>query len=223
MYRLMLSILCLVFAISLSSCVGFKTNNKKECEQEKIINNLTVEVENLTNELQSVQKEKEQEVQRLKDMQEKLANELKQEMTNKDANVTLSDRGITITFLAQIFFDSGKTEIKKEGLQVIDKIADTLKEIDREIRVEGHTDNEPIRHTKNLYKSNWELSASRALSVLNYLAEKGVNPKLLSAAGYGEYRPVDTNDTKEGKAKNRRVELVIMPKNMAVQHSAESK
>ena len=82
---------------------------------------------------------------------------------------------------------------------------------DLNVGIEGHTDNEPIKHSG--WKSNWELSAARALSVLHYMADNhGVEPSRLSAIGYGEYHPVETNDTREGRQNNRRVEIVIIPK-----------
>jgi chemotaxis protein MotB len=78
------------------------------------------------------------------------------------------------------------------------------------VGIEGHTDNDPIK--KSGWKSNWELSTARALSVLHYLSEQSVNEPRLSAIGYGEYRPVASNDIKDGRQKNRRVEIVILPK-----------
>ena len=76
--------------------------------------------------------------------------------------------------------------------------------------IEGHTDNQPIKRSG--WKSNWELSTARALSVLHYLSEKSVAEPRLAATGYGEYKPVATNDAREGRQKNRRVEIVILPK-----------
>ena len=81
---------------------------------------------------------------------------------------------------------------------------------DLNVGIEGHTDNRPIK--KSGWKSNWELSTARALSVLHYLSEKSVAEPRLAAIGYGEYKPVASNDTKEGRQKNRRVEIVILPK-----------
>jgi chemotaxis protein MotB len=95
---------------------------------------------------------------------------------------------------------------------VLEKVSKVIRDkvSDREIGVEGHTDNDPIKYSG--WKSNWELSTARATSVLHYLVEKGgLNPKKLSAIGYGEYRPIMSNDTPEGRQKNRRVEIVIVP------------
>ncbi|TBR17796.1 hypothetical protein EPO66_02065, partial [bacterium] len=93
---------------------------------------------------------------------------------------------------------------------------------DLKVGIEGYTDNEPIKHSK--WRSNWELSTSRALSVLHYLIEdKGILPERLSAIGYGEYHPVASNDTKESRKLNRRVEIVIMPRVTKVKEAKQSK
>ena len=94
----------------------------------------------------------------------------------------------------------------------MDKVIRILQETvpSNKIGVEGHTDNEPIKHSQ--WKSNWELSSQRALSVVHYLEQRGVIPERLSAIGYGEYQPITSNDMVEGRQINRRVEIVILPK-----------
>ena len=102
--------------------------------------------------------------------------------------------------------------MKEDAKGKINKIADVLETTVRDLKVgiEGHTDNVPI--TRSGWKSNWELSAARSMSVLHYLIDnQGLEPNRLSATGYGEFHPVDSNDTKEGRQKNRRVEIVILP------------
>ena len=111
----------------------------------------------------------------------------------------------------KILFDSGRSTIKPEGKRVLEKIAKTFlnRFPDREIRVEGHTDNEPF---KGSVLSNWELSTARAISAVRYLQEHAnVEATRLSATGYAHYHPIDTNDTQEGKARNRRIEIIVMP------------
>lgn len=150
------------------------------------------------------------ELQRAKD---ELENRLKNEIADKEVSVERSQKGLVITFVAEVLFDSGKAELRKESYPKLDKIVSVINEVvpDLNVGIEGYTDNEPIK--KSGWKSNWELSSHRALSVVHYLSEQGsVNPARLSAIGYGEYHPVDTNDTKEGRQKNRRVEIVILPK-----------
>lgn len=123
-------------------------------------------------------------------------------------NINSDARGIVITLPDTLLFSSGSAELKPEATDVLTRIADKLKEIPGKIAIEGHTDNVPIRNS--IYKSNWELSAARASSVLHFLLQKGLAPDRFVIAGYGEYRPVASNDTEEGRAKNRRVEIIIL-------------
>lgn len=142
-----------------------------------------------------------------------LEERLKQEIQDKQVRLEMMEKGLVITFVADLLFDSGKAIIKPENYPTLDKIAKVLEQNlpYNYIGIEGHTDNEPIRYSG--WKSNWELSTARALSVLHYLVdEKGLSAERFSAIGYGEYRPVASNDTKEGRQLNRRVEIVIMPK-----------
>ncbi len=127
-------------------------------------------------------------------------------------SVGMDERGVVVTFVSEVLFDSGKAKIRTEAHDVLDKVAKVIndKAADKNIAIEGHTDNEPIK--KSGWKSNWELSTARATSVLHYLEDKGTAPNRMQATGYGEYRPVDTNDTKEGRQRNRRVEIIILPK-----------
>ncbi|MFH0962945.1 MAG: OmpA family protein [Planctomycetota bacterium] len=125
-----------------------------------------------------------------------------------------SREGLTvITVSDEILFAPGKADISTNGKSVLRKVSDLLKTkyTDGAIRVEGHTDNQPIRKTKDLYKSNWELSVARALAVMHFLIDEGgIDPKRIHPAGYGEYHPVDSNAGAKGRARNRRVEIVIL-------------
>lgn len=123
-------------------------------------------------------------------------------------NIKSDARGVVITFPDALLFSSGSAELKPEAYDALTRIAEKLKEIPGKVAIEGHTDNVPI--SSSIYKSNWELSAARASSVLHFLLQKGLNPDRFMIAGYGEYRPVASNDTEEGRAKNRRVELIIL-------------
>jgi chemotaxis protein MotB len=121
---------------------------------------------------------------------------------------------LTMTMVDKIIFPSGSTEISKDGKLVLDKVVSILKDIkDKRIQVEGHTDNVPIVSVlKKRYPTNWELSTARATEVVRYLQEQGgLDPKQLSATGYSEYQPVAPNDTDDGKHKNRRIEIVLLP------------
>jgi len=142
-----------------------------------------------------------------------LEDRLSQEIQDKQVRLERMGKGLVITFVADVLFDSGKATIRPEASASLDKVARVLQENvpDLNVGIEGHTDNIPIKVSG--WKSNWELSSARALSVLHYLIdEKGVSPERLSAIGYGEYRPVASNDSKNGRQQNRRVEIVILPK-----------
>lgn len=140
-----------------------------------------------------------------------LEDRLSEEIKDKQVTLKMMDKGLVITFLADILFDSGKDKIRTSAYPVLNKVAVVLNENvpDLKVGIEGHTDNEPIRFSG--WKSNWELSTARALSVLHYLVSRGIEASRLSAIGYGEFHPVASNDAKEGRQLNRRVEVVILP------------
>jgi len=140
-----------------------------------------------------------------------LEDQLAKEIAAKEVSVSMEDRGLVVTFVSEVLFDSGKANLKSQSFEALNKVAGVLDSAaaGMKIGVEGHTDNQPIKFSG--WESNWELSAARAKSVLKYLLSKGVAPDRLSFTGYGEYRPVDSNDTKEGRQKNRRVEIIIVP------------
>lgn len=161
----------------------------------------------------------EDELENLRRARSSLEDKLSQEIKDNQVSVSMQDKGLVITFVAEVLFDSGKAILKPQSLPILDKVAGILNEevAGNDIGIEGHTDNEPIRHSS--WKSNWELSSHRALSVLYYLESRNVNSERLSAIGYGEYRPVMSNDTTAGKQKNRRVEIVILAKGKIVKNN----
>ena len=118
-----------------------------------------------------------------------------------------------ITLPQAILFDPGKDTLKASSKQVLDKIVAVLDKdyAHDKIRVEGHCDNQPIKKTKNVWDDNWELSCNRAMEVLRYVTSKGIDPKRVYAAGFAFYKPVASNDTAAGRAKNRRVVIVVYP------------
>lgn len=117
-----------------------------------------------------------------------------------------SDVGAVITISDMVLFRSGEAVMVPEGVEIMAKLADVLKQFRYPIRIVGHTDNVPI--TTAFFPSNWELSTARASQVVRFLIGRGLNPMMLTAQGYAEYRPVDTNDNNPGRAKNRRVEII---------------
>lgn len=129
------------------------------------------------------------------------------------ASVTIKEGNIAVKLPSSIFFNPGQVTLKKEAKNSLSKVCNAIKTSfpDDNIRIEGHTDNDPVKRTKGLYASNWELSAKRAANVLHFLVNQcSLDPKRLYIAGFGEYQPIASNKTKKGKMKNRRVELVIL-------------
>lgn len=124
-------------------------------------------------------------------------------------NSSLQERGLVISFEDNIFFDSGKAEIRENMKEKLDSVANILKKMDNYLRIEGHTDNLSINTRE--FKSNWQLSSVRAANVVEYLVVKdGMPAARLSSVGYGEHRPIVSNDNEQNRSKNRRVDIVIL-------------
>lgn len=184
-----------VFILTANGC-AFNFYKGKPGQEKKI--------QELTNKLEDLERAR-------RELEEKLSREI----GDKQVLLEMASRGLVITMANDILFDSGKAKLKSNSHSTLKKIASVINETvpDRDVGIEGHTDNVPIKHSG--WKSNWELSSARAASVLHYLIDEcGIAPQRLSAIGYGEFRPIDTNDTKAGRAKNRRVEIIILPKEM---------
>lgn len=140
----------------------------------------------------------------------KISSGIKNMLKNINRKIDLSDdeRGVVLSFNENILFEAGKVSVKKEILPILDEIADAIYECPNDILIMGHTDNIPIK--SKIYKTNWELSAYRGLSVLAYfLKEKGLSPSRFYVGGYGSFRPVYPNDTAKSRAMNRRVEIIF--------------
>lgn len=154
---------------------------------------------------------REKEIQELSRIKTELAGELKEYLATGEVLVNEEKRGVVITLMGVAPLRSEGVVVRAEDRPLLQKVSRILKKYpDREVLIEGHTDDEPI--TSSQFPSNWELSTARATTILRYLEEKeGISPKRLSAVGYGEYRPLATNTTPEGRQKNRRVEIVILP------------
>ena len=123
--------------------------------------------------------------------------------------VRAEKRGVVVSLTEACFFDPGRAEVRRDALPVLRAIAEVLRDSGQEVMVEGHTDSTPIRTAQ--FPSNWELSTSRATTILSFLIrDLQYDPTRLSAAGYGQYRPTADNATPEGRAQNRRVDLVVL-------------
>jgi chemotaxis protein MotB len=161
----------------------------------------------------------EQEKERAAAAQQSLEEEMRSALESKEITISQLQGKLTVNILDRILFDSGEAVLKPEGEQVLEKIAGILAQFsDRQVQVVGHTDNVPIRATaRSRYASNWELSTARATAAVRFLSERaGVDPRRLGALGYGEFHPIDDNATAEGRARNRRIALLVLPPEVAI-------
>jgi chemotaxis protein MotB len=175
---------------------------------------LETENRKLKQDIVALQKAKEEKVQEVSTTYESLLEKMKKEISQGQVTISELKGKLTVNMVDAILFDTGKAEVKKEGLEVLQKVISILKEeTDKAIRIEGHTDNVPITGAlAKKYPSNWELSSARAINVTKFLQEQGIDPAVLSAEAYGEYKPIAENDTPEGKAMNRRIEIILVPR-----------
>lgn len=195
----------------LNSSKGESQQRISELRQK--IGALETENSRLKQEIAGLQKAKE-EVQKASQTYEQLLDKMKSEISQGQVTISELKGKLTVNMVDAILFDSGKAEVKEDGLAVLQKVVDILKTVkDKAIRIEGHTDNVQIRgQLLNKYATNWELSAARAINVTRFLQQQGLDPAALMAVAYGEYKPVAPNDSEEGKAKNRRIEIVLVAK-----------
>ncbi|WP_439099661.1 flagellar motor protein MotB [Ectobacillus antri] len=151
------------------------------------------------------------EMEELKQLQEKIDAYIAANKLSLSLKTTLTERGLMITIMDNALFDSGKAFVKLESVATAKEISQLLVAASpREVMVSGHTDNVPITNAE--FKSNWDLSTGRAVNFMQVLLENtNLQPEKFSAIGYGEYRPVAPNDSAENRAKNRRVEVLILP------------
>lgn len=171
-------------------------------------------VEALQSEAEALALQRQEEMEEMRGTYEDLLEDMKAEIEKGEITITQLRGKLKVNMVDEILFDSGKTTIKPQGVEVLKRLGNILVTAkDRAINIQGHTDNVPIgAELGKRYPTNWELSAARATTVARYLQEKtGIDPGLLSATGYGEYQPVAPNETEEGRAKNRRIEIVLVP------------
>jgi len=124
--------------------------------------------------------------------------------------VKMTDGRMVLVLPTDVLFDTGSARLSKPGKEALVEVAQVLKDMhERRFQIEGHTDNVPIHNAR--YASNWELASARALGVVRAMTEAGMDGRLLSAASYGEFHPTASNDDDAGRAKNRRIEIVLVP------------
>jgi chemotaxis protein MotB len=168
------------------------------------------QISDLQGQVADLQKEKEKAGQMAKGLED----EMRSDLESKDVTISNLKGKLTVNILDRVMFDSGEAVMKPGGETVLRQIAAILAEHpELKIQVIGHTDNVPIR---NRFASNWELSVARALAAVHFLVDKAaVDPRRVGAAGYGEYRPIADNSTAEGRARNRRIAIAILPDELA--------
>jgi len=146
---------------------------------------------------------------RMEEIREQLEEYIEANNLGGSIHIYEQERGLVISVNDTVLFPSGKAYLTPQAQEIIRKVGEALQGIPNYIRIEGHTDNLPINNAE--FPSNWELSAMRATNVLRFLLrECGLPPERLSEAGFGEYRPIATNDNEAGRARNRRVDIVIL-------------
>jgi chemotaxis protein MotB len=161
---------------------------------------------------------KEDEIHRLTKTQEELSQSLKDEIAKGNIKIQQVRDRLTINMVDRVLFDSGRADIKPAGVKVLKQVGDVLNKItDKQIRIEGHTDNVPIStKLQDKFKTNWELSTTRATTVVRFLIDQGgVQPQSLSAVGYADTHPIESNDSEQGRSSNRRIEIVLYPKDLS--------
>ena len=189
----------------------------KVADLDRRVNDLNNELNLKVAEITKTKKEKEAkeaEIARVQSAKDSLVIKMQKEIDNNQIQITQLADKLKVSIVDKILFPSGMAEIMPEGLEVLERVGNVLKNIeDKIIRVEGHTDNIPIRgRLAETYPTNWELSTARATNVVRFLQEKvQIDPTHLEAVGLGEFQSVASNDTKEGQAQNRRIEIALLP------------
>jgi len=190
------------------------TLSKNISEMRQQVAELKVENDKLTGDVSELERVKEEKVKEVSGTYEQLLANMKNEIAQGQVTISELKGKLTVNLEAAILFDSGRADVKPEGLDILDKMVETLKNVsDKAIRIEGHTDIVQITGAlTRTFPTNWELSAARAINVTKFLQQQGIDPRNLSAAAFAEHKPVADNGTKEGRAKNRRIEITLVAK-----------
>ena len=222
--------LVLVAGVFLTGCVSTSTFDEKQAElaacqkqaksdldacksaRSEIDTKLTVANQELSVYRQAAEA-RQSKLDALQNQEKQLRERLSKELTDRNVEIEQLKGQLSVRMLDKIVFKSGSADILPQGTEVLDKLADAIKDSADTIRVEGHTDDTPISDKlKVKYPSNWELSAARASAVARYFETKHfINPKRLESLGFSMYHPVAPNDSDANKQRNRRVEIVLKP------------
>ena len=191
---------------------------KNELDASKIrINGMELFINELKDQLAAEKTLREEEISRVSQTYKGLMDDLQKEVTDGQIEIENIKGVLTLNIAETLFFDSGKAELKPEGEELLKRIGEILNKIpEKLVKVEGHTDNVPIGgKLKEKYHTNWELAAIRAVNVTRYLQDSaGVDPSRLSAVSYSEFQPVRKNTTVANRAKNRRIEIVLLDRHL---------
>ncbi len=200
MHRWMKSLVGVVLVVSTGCAINFARRSPWDIQQ-------LAELSDQLEQFKTLARLKSEEADQLRRAKEALEGRL----SSSEASVGYDERGLVTRMLDSVLFDSGKAELRRSAHAVLDKVANVLQEFpDQPVGVEGHTDNVPIKYSG--WASNKALSLARANAVVDYLVQKhGLDPGRLTAIGYGEERPIASNDTAAGRQKNRRVEIIVLP------------
>jgi len=193
-------------------------------EMRQTIDRLEAEKRELSNQVEMEQIAREARLAQLKSTYDQLVGKLEGEIKRGEVTISELQGRLTVNMVERILFDSGSAEIKPQGLDVLRRVGDILKEAqDKLVQVEGHTDSVPISgRLKEKFPSNWELSAARAANVVHFLQEQvGIPGQRLAVTGYGQYQPIADNDTPQGREENRRIQIVLVPAEGRVVQSAQ--
>ncbi|MBC2581251.1 flagellar motor protein MotB [Clostridium sp. DJ247] len=164
----------------------------------------TQDMKSSETELQQVQEE-----QKLEQLKKQVDSYLDKSGMKGSVSTQIDERGLVVSLNDTLFFDTGKAEIKPEWQKKLIELGKILNQLNNYMRIEGHTDNVPIRNGE--FGSNWQLSSVRAANVTQFLIDNSnIPPQKMSAVGYGEYRSILDNSTEEGRARNRRVDIIIV-------------
>jgi chemotaxis protein MotB len=215
--------LSVLFSLILTGLLGFdsyfylarhKPLTEKVAAAEQQVLVVQQELDQKVTELSKTVESKQAEIQNVQSTKDSLISEMQEEIRNNQIRITQMADKLQLSIVDKILFPSGEADISPEGLQVLQRIGNILKNAkDKAVRVEGHTDNIRIGgRLKTVFPTNWELSTARATHVVRFLQERtGMDPKRLEAVGLGPYQPVASNDTAEGRAQNRRIEILLLP------------
>lgn len=194
------------------------TQGEAYAKLEGYYNNLLENSDKLSQEFVDQQK-KIQELEKVLKEKEKAVNDIRNKVSQallnfkeNDLTIDIKNGKVYVSLAEQLLFGSGSIEVDKKGVEALKQLATVLKnnpEIN--IMVEGHTDNVPISRKSQYMQNNWDLSVLRATSIVDILTEAGVEPSKITAAGKGEFLPLNANDSPEGKQKNRRTEIILTP------------